>query len=142
MKKRSVILIGLLITAVPILCIFLLFSLMFSGCGGNEEAAQRMRALSDQRLESLFRFAQTFQKTTEARGELRKLHIETIPTELKDLNPKSVRFFFGSKLGIHVSGCYDDKVYLFVEGLDPEQGRPQVLLSPGENQGTEVLWQE
>ena len=112
-----------------------------SMCGGNEEAAMEMRALPEKRLESLFRYSKELygdgSYQTSISFDAQKI---SIPKELADLKPKGIRFF-GDTLGIHISGCMDDKVYLFVEGLNPEYGHPKIVLSPGEWQGSETLWQ-
>ena len=112
-----------------------------SMCGGNEEAALEMRALPEKRLESLFHYAKELygdgSYQTSVSFDAQQI---PIPTELSDLKPKGIHFF-GGTLGVHISGCMDDKVYLFVEGLDPQYGQPKIVLSPGELQGSETLWQ-
>ena len=136
----------LIFVAVLALCIaaFIAFgSLLFSDpmCGGNEEAAIKMRTLPQRRLESLYRYA----KELHGDGSFRPSVVfgvdeVPIPKELADLNPRGIHFW-GDTLGVHISGCMDDKVYLFVEGLDPEGGQPRILFSPGERQESEILWQ-
>ena len=118
------------------------WSFFFSGCDGNEEAAQRMRTLPEKRLESLFLYT----KERYGDGKIRSpiifdIQQAPIPSELADLKPKSIQFF-GGAVGVHVSGCMDDKVYLFVHGLDPDDREPKILLSPGENQASELIWQQ
>nr|CAP49024.1 putative integron gene cassette protein [uncultured bacterium] len=116
--------------------------LFFRGCGGNQEAAREMRELPEERLKSLYQYAKGLQGNGSYQLPVMcDEERDPVPRELADLKPKSIQFF-GDTLGIHISGCWDDKVYLFIEGLDPKDGRPKIVLSPGERNGTETLWPE
>ena len=112
------------------------------GCGGNDKAVLAMRALPQERLESLFNYAQNLHKNGDIDPtDFLDFHESPVPRELADLNPKSLRFF-GDTVAIHISGCVDDKIYLFVEGAGETEGSKKIVVSLGERKGSEVLWEQ
>jgi hypothetical protein len=112
------------------------------GCGGNEEAVRAMQALPQERLESLFNYAQSLHKNGNIDpSDFLDFQESPVPRELADLNPKSLRFF-GDTVAIHLSGCVDDKIYLFVEGAGETDRSKKIVVSLGERKGSEVLWEQ
>jgi hypothetical protein len=130
------------IAGTVVVSVSILVWLMNAGCGDNEEAVRAMRALPTKRLETLYQYAQSGYETHKNDLPINFDPKDSpAPQELADLNPKGMRYF-GDTLGVHVSGCVDDKIYLFVEGLEQGSEHKQIVLTLGEWNGSEVLWKK
>ena len=102
----------------------------------NTKAVALARGLSQPRLAKLY-------QDVKALGPADRISLaasrDEIPASFRDLNPRAIRSF-GDTVIIHLSGCFDDKAILQVEGLDGTRGQ-QIILVPGETQKPVVLWQ-
>ena len=117
-------------------CIAFLVLLVLAGCcGDNQAATARARGLSQQRLSQLYSQVGTLRESGRT-----SLTAADIPVELADLKPEGV-YFHDSTVWIHLSGCVDDKVYLFLHGYGEELSSRSIVLSLGESKPQELLWQ-
>ena len=106
-------------------------------CGSNGDAIAFASGLSQQRLAQLFRDTQAI----DLAGQL-EIYIDTrsnVPDAFKDLKPLYIARD-GRRARIHLSGCVDDKVFLFVDGIG-NNGRKEITLQPGEAKDSIALWQ-
>ena len=124
------------------LLILLLACLTLIGCGGcgsNSDSIALAKSLSQPRLAQLYQDAAALDLAHSGSARLFKDGKSGIPADFKDLNPKSV-ITDGLTARIHMAGCVDDKVMLFVNGLDGK-GSKEITLVPGEAQDAVILWQ-
>ena len=113
-----------------------LLTLAGCSCGDNDAAARSARSMSQEQLAAIHGSLASLHGA----GRTRNLGGTQLPPELKMLAAGSVHFR-GGDAWVHMSGCGDDKVYLFVNGLEPTSARKEIVLSPGELGRQEVLWQ-
>lgn len=134
-----------LASAFSVLVLALVFAMWFffsRGCGGNAEAASLLRALPEEQLASLYGDIQALRGgETNAIPSAMTFPPDVAPKELAALNPKSLQIS-GGTARIHISGCHDDKVYLFLHGLGSAQDKGTIVLHPGEAQDAETLWEQ
>jgi hypothetical protein len=109
------------------------------GCGSNSDSIALAKSLSQTRLAQLYQDSAALDMTHSGSARFFKDGKSGIPSNFRDLNPQSV-ISDGVTARIHMAGCVDDKVMLFVKGLDGK-GRKEMVLAPGETQDPVVLWQ-
>lgn len=126
------------------LLLLLIGPLLLTGCicSGNQEAIRTMRALPKERLTLLYKYV----KSVDARrngGDPTWMDFakQPVPKEIADLHPKSL-VVDGDLSRIHLSGCVDDKVHLFFHGLESAEDKKEIILTLGEQNGYEVLWNQ
>ena len=142
MKLRRVLLTITAIASIIVLAIALFIGLFTRGCGGNVEAANSLRALPKERLAALYEYIHSLDAQRKNASPLAmSFPPNQIPKKLADLNPKFL-LVDGDASRMHISGCYDDKVYLFFRGLESSQAKKQIVLAPGETQDSEMLWEQ
>ena len=112
------------------------------GCGGNDETIERIRALPKERLASLYAYIQQTDASRAGAGPITMFFPEDpVPQEIADLEPKHLQVW-GDQSRIHLSGCVDDKIDLYFTGLSSSNGKKEVLLSLGEWNGVETVWEQ
>ncbi|MDR6841509.1 hypothetical protein [Pseudoxanthomonas sacheonensis] len=109
------------------------------GCGSNADSIALAKSLSQPRLAQLYQDAVALDLTHSGNARLFKDGKSGIPPNFNDLEPQSV-VSDGLTARIHMAGCVDDKVMLFVNGLDGKSGK-EITLVPGEAQDSVILWQ-
>ena len=124
--------------------ILLLLALLLTacGCGGNEETIQKIRALPKERLGSLYAYMQKADASRTGPGPIRMFFPEDpVPQEIADLDPQHLQVW-GDQSRIHLSGCVDDKIDLFFSGLSNSSDKKEIVLTLGEWNGTEIVWEQ
>ncbi|WP_144436632.1 hypothetical protein [Lysobacter antibioticus] len=120
----------------------LVFLLAGCWCGGNEDAIRAMRALPDERLAELYQYIESVDAR---RKNLDPISMDfpgnPVPKKISDLNPKYLRVGGGKAL-IHISGCVDDKIDLYFNGLNSPDGKKTISLALGDHKGLEILWEQ
>ena len=112
------------------------------GCGGNEDAVRAMRALPKERLAALYQYVQSVDSSRKGSGPITmSFPKDPVPKEISDLDPKFLEVW-GDMSRMHISGCVDDKIYLFFHGLDSPKSKKQIILTLGEWNGSETLWEQ
>jgi hypothetical protein len=122
----------------------LLFALLLTGCGcgDNDETIQKIRALPKERLGSLYSYVQKTDASRTGAGPIRMFFPEDpVPQEIADLDPQHLQVW-GDQSRIHLSGCVDDKIDLFFSGLSNSSGKKEIILTLGERNGTETVWEQ
>ncbi len=119
------------------------FLLASCGCGGNEETIRAMRALPTERFAALYDYVRSVDASRKDAGGpvIFSFPKNPVPAEIADLNPKYFEVY-GGMSRIHLSGCVDDKVYLFFPGLDSPGEKQEIVMSLGESKGVQTLWSE
>ena len=124
--------------------ILLLLALLLTacGCGGNEKTIQKIRALPKERLGSLYAYMQKADASRTGPGPIRMFFPEDpVPQEIADLDPQHLQVW-GDQSRIHLSGCVDDKIDLFFSGLSNSSDKKEIVLTLGEWNGTEIVWEQ
>ncbi len=112
------------------------------GCGGNSEAAEYARSLSQSRLKQLHIDMEKYYKSSVSYAdEIRIRGKVDVPDEFKDLDIVSVR---PRRTQIMVEGCFDHYMYMDFKGID-ESNTKEIILRYGEAyegvpQQTERIW--
>ena len=110
-----------------------ILALSLSSCCSNDAAVAMAYSLSQERLAKLALDIDTLEQKNYFTSS------KNIPSEFQDINPTGIRFF-GKAVIIHLSGCFDDKALLIVDGVRGN-GRKTIELLPGERQEPVLLWQ-
>ena len=124
--------------------ILLLIALLLvgCGCGGNDETIERIRALPKERLASLYAYMQNADASRTGAGPISMFFPEDpVPQEIADLDPLHLQVW-GDQSRIHLSGCVDDKIDLYFGGLSNSSHPKKIVLSLGERNGTETVWEK
>src|SRR4249919_3391519 len=116
--------------------IALLVVVLIAGCDNNRaEKTERVRNLSQPELAEIFARLDELQR----KGAPSNLSSQQIPPVVARLKPEGV-VIRDNSAWIHIAGVFDDKVYVFVNGLGGAQADGEIVLSPGEREPQEVLW--
>ena len=112
MRLRRVLIYLAATTSVLVLVLVLTTWFMTRDCRGNSEAANSLRELSRERLSAVFDYVKALDMSrTNDRPITMSFPRDQVPKEIADLNPKFLQVS-GDMSRIHISGCFDDKVYL------------------------------
>lgn len=115
-----------------------LLAMALVSCGNDRaERTARIRNLSQPELVEIYSRLDELQR----QGATMTLTHQQIPSVVARLEPEGV-MIRGNSAWIHVAGAFDDKVYVFVNGLGETQGEMEIVLDPGEAQPRQVLWQQ
>ena len=116
----------------------MLTAALMAGCGSDRaDRTQRFRNLSQPELAEIHaRFDELKRK-----GAPLNLRSQQIPAVVARLDPVGVTIR-GDSAWIHVDGVFDDKVYVFVNGIGESRADKEIILSAGERQPPEVLWRQ